>query len=88
MSIYDPNLARLVSDVVTSTLLPTALADLDSASQRQLRRDAEALSITAETNYAAIRERQFAERVNASAVADALAAARSRVPSTTRSRVV
>jgi len=68
--------------------LPATFAHLDALSQRQLRRDAEALGITAEALYTAILERRSAERVNASAVADALAAARSRTSSATRSDVV
>ena len=85
MAVYDPALSRLVSDVVASTPLPATLPDLDSDSQRQMRREAEALGITPDAHYAAIRDRQTADRVNASGVDDAVAAVRSRIPSATRS---
>lgn len=67
------NITSLVKDVQKGSPLPATFADLDEASQRRLRREAEAQGTTAEALYAVIlaqAEQDAASTFDADAIAN------------------
>jgi hypothetical protein len=85
MATYNPDIARMVADVVAATPLPAAFDDLDRQSQRALAREAEARGVRPAVHYAEIVAEQKSRRSDADAVSAALAAISAARPGVTRS---